>query len=209
MISQSTIHAFLTSHPACRASWLVVALCAAGCTPDSPSEGLSPDVKRIVSDDILSEIEATGQVIHRGSAPPNIEGTFDVNPFVLQASNFPDTNRPGFQFNPMFITFSNQDTNALSVRVDYAQGTESGAGAGSFIAGSGAGFSVFAPMRVISDGQSADVVQVFSGEIDGRGIRDFQFANFMIDDHGDLANMLLDVGQGRVIHDADGVSPRE
>lgn len=194
-------------HPTCHAVWLAASLFSGGCNPVA-DDGLSPDIHRVVSDQVLREIEATGQVIHRGSTPPNIEGTYDVEPFVLQASNFQDSS-PGFVFAPMFITFSDQDPQALSVRVDYVNGTESGLGLGSFMAGSGAGFSVFAPVSIVVNGQSAEIVQVFSGELEGNGIRNFQVANFMMDDHGDIANMLLNVGQGRVIRDSDGFSPRE
>jgi hypothetical protein len=208
MNAQLTRPSQSTLHPTCHAVWLAMSLFSGGCNPVA-EDGLSPDIHRVVSDQVLREIEATGQVIHRGSTPPNIEGTYDVELFVLQASNFPDASRPGFVFAPMFITFSDQDAQALSVRVDYVNGTESGLGLGSFMAGSGAGFSVFAPVSVVSNGQSAEVIQVYSGELEGGGIRNFQYATFMVDDHGDLANMLLDVGQGRVIRDSDGFSPRE
>lgn len=41
------------------------------------------------------------------------------------------------------------------------------------------------------------------------GIKDFQFANLMLDDNGDPADIWIGNNTGRLLEDTDGFSPKQ
>jgi hypothetical protein len=82
-----------------------------------------------------------------------------------------------------------------------------GTGKGAFISGSGNNFSVFMQVTYTASGQSADMVEIFSGTMTSTGIKDLYDGLFMVDDHGDPGNLWIANGQGRIFYDSDGMSP--
>lgn len=169
------------------------------------ANGLTKDINDLVPDSILTIMQSLGLPIHGGETPPDIENTFFVTPFILKNSNIPD-DFPGMSFADMSITFSEQDNDALRVKVDYINGPESGNGIGSFIVGQENKFSVFTQIDVMISGYPAKAVYVYSGEIGDCGIENFYVSNFMIDNFGNPGFVFIQNGEGRVIYDQDGFS---
>jgi hypothetical protein len=150
--------------------------------------------------------------INTGSTPPNMEKIYYADPFILVSSNIP-TDYVGQSFTAYLVKFHDQNNASLSIKLDYINEPESGTGLGGFIAGSNNSFSVFAKVHCTNGNTQADMIQVISGtisdKIDSAGIRNFYFANFMLNNYGNPDGYWIKDGQGRIIYDSDGFSPEE
>jgi hypothetical protein len=169
--------------------------------------GLTPDINDLVPDSLLLIMDSLGMPIHGGGNPPNIENSYLCTPFILLASNRVNDN-PGAQFSDYYINFRQQNNSDLTVNLDYINGPETGNGIGSFIVGTVDSFSVFARLTVTVFTDSAYVLVLFSGRMDGENIADFHIALFMLDDLGDPSNYFIENGEGRIFYDSDGISER-
>lgn len=175
----------------------------------SPSDGLSEDIKELVPEDVLKEMEEVGINIHRGDNPPSFEGTYRASPFVLENSNIPeDQNHLGHVFGDMVITFSNQNNASLTARLEFEQGSADAEGVGGYISGDADSFTFFGETDAVQgNGVVTRFVNVISATKTSDGLRNFQFGFFMLDDGGDPDDNIIEVGQGRKIVDGDGFSP--
>jgi hypothetical protein len=123
----------------------------------------------------------------------------------LKATTVPNDYALGHQFADYRVQFHQQDNTKLTIEVDYVAGSEQGTGIGSFIVGSGTHFTVFVKVNVTNAGKSAVAVEVISGSLESGSIKNFYFANFMIDNGGNTAQFMAN-GTGRVLYDSDGTS---
>jgi hypothetical protein len=78
----------------------------------------------------------------------------------------------------------------------------------SFITGEDDKFTVFLTGTREESGYTADTVEVFSGEVTSTGIINFQWAVFMVDNHGDPLDHWLAKGRGYFKKDSDGFSEK-
>lgn len=189
----------------------ILALLAGGCSSTGPvDDGLSDNITGEIDSAILEQLENAGLQINRGYEPPSLEGSYRVNPMTLEASTYDDIRQPGYEFQPMTITLENQDHDALTVEMSYIHGNDDpGSGTASFISGEGDAFSLFAIAEGTLEGLPYKNLTVVSGEITTVGIANLQYAFVTIDDYDDPNNEILDPGQGRIIGDGDGMSPRQ
>ncbi|CAH1001750.1 hypothetical protein LEM8419_02656 [Neolewinella maritima] len=195
-------------------SWLWIALlCVCACekedvTPVAPDD-LPSRVQEILPPAILDSMLKLGMPIYPGDDPPLVEGTYDVSRFVLKSSNHPG-DFPGKLFKDYVVTFEEQNNERHEVKVTYTNGNESGKDVGSLISGTGCQFSVYIEFDSSRIGNAtARVVHVLSGTMTDAGIQGFHYANFMVDDRSDPTGVFIENGQGRVILDQDGDSPRQ
>ncbi|WP_116125326.1 hypothetical protein [Lewinella sp. IMCC34183] len=176
--------------------------------PTTNEDGLTRDITDLVPQSILDEMETLGMPINGGTNPPDIEETYLASAFILLESNRPgDT--PGMNFSDYYVTFSDQDSEELTLKVDYRNGGETGSGLGSFIVGDDCSFSVFVEVDSEYFGTEATLVHVISGELTEGGINNLHFANFMLDNNGNPNGTWIEEGEGRVIYDQDGFSPQQ
>ncbi len=171
-----------------------------------PASEKGHEINEIVPPDILVVIENLGMPVYTGGNPPFVEGTFLVSPYVLDTSNIANDFEVGHEFSDLYLTFSKQNNDDLSITLDYVQGGSTGSGLGGFIIGNNGFFSVFSEMIVVDDGHSFEMARLISGELTNAGIRNYYNAIFMIDDHGDPNGTLIENGKGRLLYDKDGMS---
>lgn len=173
------------------------------------TNGLSDDVNDLIPDSLLTVLEDLDMPINEGFDPPNIEGTFFMDNMTLVSSNIPGDGV--FEFADLTLQFSNLNSQDLTVSTSatYSTGTQ-GSAAGSFIVGEGNKFSVFVEVN-LEDAErgSSKMATIYSGEITAGGVINFHCAHLMVDDYGDPNNNFIEIGQARVINDADGFSPRQ
>jgi len=169
----------------------------------NPETGLSEE---IIPYDILEAIKELGLEIHGGINPPQIGGSYLISPVIRVKSNFTDYSS---NFADIYMTFSEQNNTNLTVKVDYTQIGNQATGLGAFIRGEGNKFTVYVPVLWTStSGYTCDLLEVYSGEIEEGGIRNWQQVLIMKDDHGDPANEWIENGQGRLFKDGNGFSER-
>ncbi len=182
-----------------------------GCKKDDKDKdsdpGLPKEVKNFVPDSILNKIKALGMPINEGNTPPNIEKSYLARPFILKASNRP-SDPVGMQFYDYTVKFYAQNNEKRTIKCDYVNGTELGKGLGSYVSGKDGSFTVFSEMDITNGPDSAKIVQVISGLLIEGGIKDFHYANFMLDNYGNPHHNFIEIGEGRIIYDSDGMSEK-
>ncbi len=163
----------------------------------------------------IATMESVGLQINLGSKPPLIEGTFRIDPRVLQATSVADSVDQIGQANlSQNVTFSNQDNAAQAIRIDVvADGLDEAAFGEivvvhSYISGSGNMFTAFSRNEVTFDGHTFEVAQAFSGVITDNGIENIQQLDYVIDDRGDPGNFLIPSDTAQMFIDLDGVSEK-
>lgn len=175
------------------------------CEEETP--GLSKEIQNIVPDSTLNKIISLGMPINKGTKPTTLTNIYKASPYVLKATNVPNDWTIGKVFSDYKVRLYDQDNDKLTIKLDYVNGPETGTGIGGFISGTDNNFSVFVKVRAMNSNTPADIIQIISGTITADGIKDFYFANFMLDDFGDPKNVWMDKERGRVIYDSDGISP--
>lgn len=170
-------------------------------------EGLSEDITELVPQEILDEMENLGMTINGGGSPPSLAAAYLATPFILKSSNI-DSDSPGMTFADYEVTFYEQDNTYLKIKYSYTNGPESGEGLGGFIVGEDNKFTVFVEVTSTAYEEEVTMVHVVSGIMGDEGINDLYFANFMIDNNGNPNGYWIGDGQGRVIYDEDGFSPK-
>ena len=170
-------------------------------------DGLTDDITNLVPAVVLDSIKGLEMTINGGNNPPDITNNYQADPFILKNSNIPD-DFIGVRESDYLVEFSNLDLINLTVDIKYLNGAERGTGVGGFIVGDGSKFSVFTEVNSVIGNDTADFVHVISGELNNDGIKDFFFANFMIDDRGDPNDVFIELGQGRVLWDRDSLAEK-
>ncbi len=183
-----------------------------GCKKDDKDDkdketGLPTEVKNFVPDSILTKIKDLGMPINEGNTPPNIENSYLARPFILKASNRPG-DPVGMQFYDYRVKFYAQNNEKRTIKCDYVNGSEQGKGLGSYVSGKDGAFTVFSEMDVTNGADSAKIVLILSGTLIEGGIKDLYYANFMLDNYGNLHHNFIENGEGRVIYDSDGMSEK-
>lgn len=156
-----------------------------------------------ISEEQLRELKGMGLPIHDGNYPPDVTGTYLCNSLTLHESNIPDD--PVYSFLNMEITFAGQTSDGR-VLVSYDQGIESGSGLGAYISGWGNQFTIYAQITGTYNGVGFTDAMVFSGTMSSSGIKNFVYALLLTDKEYDPTPYLIDVGQGRVIKESDGLA---
>lgn len=172
---------------------------------NDPDDGLTKEIRNILSDDALQKLRDLGIAINSGKTPPLIEGKYIVTPFVLVKSNFEDALKPGYKYPDLSISFYSQNNSSQTIKSDYSTGPERGTGVTSYITGSGNKFSVFTEVDATYNGTPFKTVNLYSGELVTGGIKDFQFVNLITQE----APGTLKKGEGRLVIDQDKMSERK
>jgi len=172
-------------------------------------DGTAPSVSDLYSQAQVDAIEGIGLVLNLGNQPPNIEGTFRVEPVIVQASTVPEEDAIGFGLPGQTFTFSNQNNSTLTVDLILVEdGGFTSIGSGSFISGSGQQFTVYFISETNIDGFTADSTITLSGVISDNGIENVQAAGFLLNDRSDPGDVFIPNNTGRLIIDEDGLSER-
>lgn len=202
----------ISAKVAARAVCTIGLAALAGCGDEADDrEPLDPStlpgsVREAFSDDQLETLDALGLRIHGGESPASVEGTFRLDSLQLVASNFADFAPRGLSYDPGTLAYADQTADRVTAS------TESGAGLfaspGSPISGDGDAFTVFAVYDGPFNGVDTRIARVFSGRMSDAGITEHQEAVLILDKGPDPGGAVLEVGQGRLIEETDGLAAR-
>jgi hypothetical protein len=191
--------------------WMMIAslfvLGISSCGKDEEPTELSKDIQNIVPDSTLQNIVDMGMVINKGVDPPDIANEYLASPYELKATTVSNDWSIGTIFADYYFRLYDQDNDKLTIKLDYYNGGENGTGLGGFISGSGNKFSIFVVVNSEYNGYEAKLIHIISGKITDDGIEDFYFTNYMLDNYGNLGEVWIENGEGRVFVDSDGLSP--
>jgi hypothetical protein len=183
-------------------------LVSAACGGEEMDQGLPDGVRNVLSEEDIQRLENLGLDIHRGSAPPSIEGRYFTDSRQLVASSFDDSFSPGHRFVNATYEFSDQVGSELVIELQ--EGSVSmGEGVGGFISGQDQSFSVFAIIDNVTRGVENRTIEIYSGRLVADGIADYQIGLYMDAKEGDEDNRVLIPEQtGRLVHEADQLAER-
>jgi len=170
-------------------------------------DGLTKEIRNIVSDDNLEKFKAIGIEINGGNKPPNIEGKYLCAPDICIKSSVPGDPWVGSQMADAELTFSEQNNTKLTVLTYFYQaaGGQTGKGTGSFIAGSGNKFTVFVKATGTANGLPIETINIYSGEISTSGIKNCHSAQMIT-----KGNIYTNIPEGevRLFKYGDGLAER-
>lgn len=170
----------------------------------NPWEDEDPRLDDVVPEEIQDKI-SDYIPIYNGVNPPNIEGSYFIDPFVAV---FCEDNgfEPGTQVASSYIRFSNQNSEFNTLDFERKSTGSTDEGKGAFICGSGSRFTAF----FNTEGYSNDIFNknalVISGTKTSSGIENLYYAFIMIEKGYDPDNILMQEGYFRVFKDEDGLS---
>ena len=179
-------------------------------------EGTLADLKNWANPEIIEAIENQGFNIHEGTNPPNIEGSYQISPRVLEATNVPNDFSIGTTFFRINLMFSEQNNNSLTVNFVGEELNQSGDVhntqsvenflENSYITGSGNSFTVFFKVTEVNGNDNeARILYAFSGNITEDGISNIQNALFMLNNFGQ-DEIYIANNTGRIFRDSDGLA---
>ena len=170
-------------------------------TEDKIDDVLPPDIQ----DELLPWIP-----IYKGTTPPNIEGTFIIDPFTTVYCQDEGNGgySPGYVVASEYVKFSNQNMtfNTIDIAQQSVYGSSSGTGTGAFISGTGNNFSAFFNTVGTSSGISTKTALIISGTKTQQGIANLRYAFVMVEKGSDPNHQLMNEGVFRVFEDGDGLS---
>lgn len=145
--------------------------------------------------------------IYDGVDPPNVEGTYFVDPFVTIYCE-DGVYSPGYVIDSYYVHFYNQDmdNNTLDYSGRHATVSSSESGTGVFISGTGDNFTIFFNTIGQSLGINTKTALIISGTKTNTGIKDLYYAFVMVEKGEDPNHYLMDEGVYRVFKDQDGIS---
>ncbi len=160
-------------------------------------------VNNIINQDIISDFENLGLTIHKGFSPPDITGNY----YFDDLTNMENGNK----YKDYSYQFFNQMKD-FSIELKYASNTSDAIGKGAFISGDETTFSVYCEMEDnINDGGNMVYIRsidIYSGEISSGGIRNYQNGFIIVEKRNDINNRFMNVGDSRLVYEADGLAER-
>ena len=170
---------------------------------DEGIDDVPPGVNDFLDPEDIDSLRDKGLSIHTGLNPPDIQGNYYMDSLTEIET--------GWKFINYSFRFFNQ-TSDLKVNASYISegGTDVAEGIGAFIAGNDQKFSVFVEEKGTVDfGTHVAVFNtatIYSGIKTHHGLEDFQFGFIVTHKENDLNNQLMNVGDTRVIYEADGLA---
>ena len=168
-------------------------------------------IAQVIPEDIRKEIEPYIP-LYEGKNPPNINGTYLIEPKELVYDSG-DSYKPGFdKFFPSYIKFSNQNPNNNTLdcqQKEFYEGKRYGEseGKGVYISGEGNNFTVYFDSTGESFFDEYSVVtkeaDIISGKKTDDGIKDIRHVLIMLEKGSDPKNKVMKVGKFRVFKDGD------
>jgi len=178
-------------------------------TDGSGFTGSKSEVEDYFEPKVLTALENLGYKFNVGGTPPDITGSFLGDKVVLKVSDVP-SDIVGHQFTNYTYNFNNQSGENIDFSSTFSGGADYGTGC--FISGSGNDFSIYVITEGTSNGQQTKTAKALSGTLTSSGISNFMIALIMLDNYGNgtlAGGTLLEIGQGRLIHEADGLMDKQ
>ena len=176
------------------------------------SDGLTAEIRASIPDTILAGLRELGQPIYGGANPPDITGTYLLDPAVGQATSIVgDTVSVGHTFDPLTYTFERQN-DLLEISANFSAGNSSEEHAfRGYVVGEGCNFTAFMIYRRPSNSPGVEWVSLhsISGCVMDAGIEDASYAGVQMEDPEGIFALWRQNGQGRRMADEDGLAERQ
>lgn len=174
---------------------------------DTPDDEVDDRIHTVIPEEIRDVIDEYIP-IYDGMNPPNIEGSYYLNPQILIGSSL-SYDQVGTEYAPEYQKYGNQDMVNNTIDMVRVQGRdytiEWDKGSGAFISGTGNNFTIYFDMEGESYGIMTKMVYIVSGTKTDTGIKNLT-AGFILKEKGDdPEGTLVPVGTFRFFTDQDGM----
>jgi hypothetical protein len=179
----------------------------------SPTPAISPKIASYMTAPATDTLKKYGLSINNGLNPPNLKGIFKITPAICDAQNFQSNVPIGHQFDDVHYCFYNQ-AGDLSIASKKYTGTnfDSSQGYGGFIFGSNDSFTIYldesGSTTIASNKITYKRATVITGQVTPAGINNLKYGFIITDKQNDINDVMMDVGQCRVIRDDDKFSEK-
>lgn len=184
------------------------------CSKDDAAKGptdediLHKKIEDIIPQKYLDTLKVLGLNINTGITPPNVEGSYDIKPYILDTSNIANDPSRGYRFADGILHLSAQSNKDFSIKLIGEHFlTISDTSIVTAISGSGNNFTVYGKVKSVSGNYSAVVAMIMTGTKDGNNISHFKIGIINID-NSNGGSVFIPEGKGRVAHDADFISEK-
>lgn len=167
-------------------------------------------IQDVVSQDILDNLKARGMLINLGNTPPKLDFSVLISPMQLLSRYGEDDHYEVGRIIPdVHYRFYGQ-TEGQEITYEDESNVHSGEGQGAFIIGTDNRFTIYSEEEKVSWEKEViriKTVAIISGMLDGRAIRDFQYAFVVTEKTGDdYDQYVMPVGTSRIWVDGNGIS---
>ena len=189
--------------------FLLLALLATACGNDD-DDLMDPTpretIENFVGDTLLMTLEEFNFRFVEGTANLDFAGTYTIDTMELAATNIAG-DRIGNNFLPTTLTMDQlmRDMQTLNLESEAFPGEPEA----TYFTSMGDRFNAFARIAARLEGADIILLVAISAAVMPDGLEDLQYAIIMLDDGGDPNNALIEVGQGRMFIDRDGLAVRE
>ena len=163
-------------------------------------------IEKVLPEDIRVSVERY-MPFFLGVNPPNVEGTYYIDPYVTVYCEDEGGYEPGRVISSYYINFSNQNmrNNTIDMYKLSSDFTDKSDGKGVFISGSDDKFTAYFSTTGISSFSDYDVYYktsvVISGKKTKNGIKDLYYAFVMLEKSDDPENYIMEEGYFRIFKD--------
>ena len=171
-------------------------------------EILTKKIEDIIPQNYLDSLKKWELPIHFGTTPPNVTGTYNVQPIILKKSNI-SSDIPGSRFLDGLIQFKNQSNKDFSINM-YGKNFLNSRDTSivTAISGSENKFTVYGKVRSVSVNKNIAITAlILSGEIDGNNIKNLTTGVINIDNSKGGDDFIAE-GKGRTAFDSDFISQK-
>lgn len=188
---------------------LIGILSFSSCKKEKDFDGSRINVESFLGSEVVEAMDDIGLTLFYGEKPPQIEGSFLINPAELKSSTVP-ADPETHTFDDLVASFKNQNNKDLTLDYEGDEFYENSVGQGTFIAGDGDNFTVYMKTKTTTIlGGEALTAFIISGKMSSEGIVDTEVAVFMIEIiKDDIIVPFIPENTGRLIIDGNYLSDR-
>lgn len=196
-------------HPNYLYLFLLMALLATACGNDD-DDMMEPTpreaIENFVGDTLLMTLREFDFRFVEGTDRLDFAGTYAIDSMQLVATNIAGANFDLY-YNPVTITLDQlmPETQTLNLESESFPGEPEA----TYYTASGNRFNTFARIAARVEGADIILLTAISATVMPDGLEDLQYTLIMLDDGGDPNQALIEVGQGRLFIDRDGLAERQ
>lgn len=182
---------------------LALAIGLASCNKDDNDPNLvQAKINKTIPAEFVQTVKSLGMDVFPGDSPPDITGSFVMNPNLMLRSNIPNDAPSNTQFVNYGINFSAQNSTDFSISFVGTSSGEREESNSAIITGLGNDFTVYGRSTTTVGANSVVLGVMYSGTLEAGKIKNLKRAIVIIDDSNGGPN-LLKKGDARVFHDGD------
>lgn len=182
---------------------LALALGLASCEKDDKDPNpVQAKINSTIPAEFVESVKGLGMDIFSGDTPPDLNGSFSMNPNLLLRSNITNDAPSNTQFVNYSVTFSGQNMAESTISFIGTASGERDVSNSAIITGSGNNFTVYGRSTTTVGANSVVLGVMYSGTLEAGKVKNLKRAIVVIDDSNAGPN-LLKKGNARVFHDGD------